>query len=65
VLDGRMADVVQDVGVGVNDAQLRVVRPHSVRVTVQIDPDKTALSKPSRDVELTSATSTAHSSRTR
>lgn len=37
-LDGRTATVVQDVGVGVADAQLRVLRPHNVRVTVPITP---------------------------
>ena len=65
LLDGQTGDVVQDVGVGVTDAQLRVVRPHSVRVTVQIEPDKSALSNSSRDVELTSGMSTTPSSRIR
>lgn len=36
ILDGRTASVTEDVSVGVSDAQLRVVRPHAVRVTVQI-----------------------------
>jgi len=35
-LDGRTASVTEDVSVGVADAQLRVVRPHVVRVTVLI-----------------------------
>jgi len=35
-LDGRTSTVVQDVGVGVVDAQLRVLNPRSVRVTVPI-----------------------------
>jgi YbbR domain-containing protein len=35
-LDGRTGTVVQDVNVGVVDAQLRVLRPHTVRVTVPI-----------------------------
>jgi YbbR domain-containing protein len=37
-LDARTSTVVQDVGVGVADAQLRVLSPHSVRVTVPIVP---------------------------
>ena len=37
---GRSSRVVQDVGVGVADAQLRVVSPHVVRVTVDIVPVK-------------------------
>ncbi len=37
-LDGRTGTVVQEVGVGVADAQLRVLRPHSVRVTVPVTP---------------------------
>lgn len=36
MLEGRTSRVVQDVGVGVADAQLRVLRPHTVRVTVDI-----------------------------
>lgn len=38
MLDGRNARVVQDVGVGVTDSQLRVQGTHTVRVTVQIVP---------------------------
>jgi YbbR domain-containing protein len=38
VLDGRKSGFVQDVGVGVADSQLRIVRPHAVRVTVGIVP---------------------------
>lgn len=38
LLEGRTSRVVQDVGVGVTDAQLRVHSPHTVRVTVQIHP---------------------------
>lgn len=38
LLEGRTSRVVQDVGVGVTDAQLRVHAPHTVRVTVQINP---------------------------
>jgi YbbR domain-containing protein len=38
LIDGRSSSVIQDVGVGVTDAQLRVVRPHTVRVTIQILP---------------------------
>jgi YbbR domain-containing protein len=38
LLDGRTSRVVQDVAVGVNDPQLRVSTPRTVRVTVQIDP---------------------------
>jgi len=41
-LDGRTARVVQDVAVGVNDPQLRVHSPHTVRVTVHIDPVRPA-----------------------
>jgi YbbR domain-containing protein len=41
-LDGRTSRVVQDVAVGVNDPQLRVSSPHTVRVTVQIDPVRPA-----------------------
>jgi YbbR domain-containing protein len=37
-LDGRTSTVARDVGVGVADAQLRVLRPHTVRVTVPITP---------------------------
>ncbi|MEO8482804.1 MAG: CdaR family protein [Acidobacteriota bacterium] len=37
-LDGRTGTVVQDVGVGVADAELRVLHPHNVRVTVPIAP---------------------------
>jgi YbbR domain-containing protein len=37
-LDGRSNTFSQDVGVGVADAQLRVVEPRSVRVTVRIEP---------------------------
>ena len=40
LLEGRNSRVVQDVGVGVTDAQLRVHSPHTVRVTVQIEPAK-------------------------
>jgi YbbR domain-containing protein len=40
MLEGRTDRIVQDVGVGVADAQLRVVRPHTVRVTVEIFPAK-------------------------
>jgi YbbR domain-containing protein len=35
-LDNRSASFTQDVGVGVADAQLRVVEPRTVRVTVRI-----------------------------
>lgn len=38
LLDGRTATVVEDVSVGVVDAELRVLRPHTVRVTVPITP---------------------------
>jgi YbbR domain-containing protein len=38
LLEGRTSRVVQEVGVGVTDAQLRVHSPHTVRVTVQINP---------------------------
>lgn len=38
LLEGRTGRVVQEVGVGVNNAQLRVHSPRTVRVTVQIDP---------------------------
>lgn len=37
-LDGRTGTIAQEVGVGVVDAQLRVLRPRSVRVTVPIAP---------------------------
>jgi hypothetical protein len=37
-LDGRTSRFVADVAVGVNDPQLRVHAPRTVRVTVQIDP---------------------------
>jgi len=65
LLDGRTNDVVQDVGVGVTDARLRVVRPHSVRVTVEIGPDKAGLANPARDVALTSEPPANPSSRIR
>jgi len=42
LLDGRTSRVVQDVAVGVNDPQLRVNSPRTVRVTVQIDPVRPA-----------------------
>lgn len=45
VLDGRTSRVVQDVAVGVNDPQLRVNSPRTVRVTVQIDPVRPAAGK--------------------
>lgn len=38
LLEGRTSRVVQDVGVGVTDSQLRVHGPHAVRVTVQVVP---------------------------
>jgi YbbR domain-containing protein len=38
LLEGRTGRVVQEVGVGVNNPQLRVQSPRTVRVTVQIDP---------------------------
>jgi YbbR domain-containing protein len=38
VLSGRTGRVVQEVAVGVNNPQLRVQSPRTVRVTVQIDP---------------------------
>jgi YbbR domain-containing protein len=38
LVDGQTTTVVHDVGVGVADAQLRVVQPHTVRVTVPIVP---------------------------
>ena len=37
-IDGRRETVVQDVNVGVVDAQLRLRNPGTVRVTVQIEP---------------------------
>ena len=37
LLNGKSATVVQDVGVGVADAQLRVRQPRTVRVTVKIE----------------------------
>jgi YbbR domain-containing protein len=37
-LDGRSSSFTQEVGVGVADAQLRVVEPRSVRVTLRIVP---------------------------
>lgn len=40
VLDGRTDRVAQEVGVGVADAQLRVIEPHTVRVTVEVTPVK-------------------------
>lgn len=38
VIEGRTGRVVQEVGVGVAGAQLRVQSPRTVRVTVQIEP---------------------------
>jgi YbbR domain-containing protein len=38
LLEGRKSTVVQDVGVGVRDAHLRVRQPRTVRVTIRIDP---------------------------
>lgn len=38
LLEGRVTRFTQEVGVGVTDAQLRVHSPHTVRVTVQIQP---------------------------
>lgn len=38
LLDGRTGRIVQEVAVGVNNPQLRVQSPRTVRVTVQIDP---------------------------
>jgi YbbR domain-containing protein len=38
LIEGRTSTLVQDVGVGVADAQLRVLRPHTVKVTVPIMP---------------------------
>ncbi len=46
LLHGRTSRVVQDVAVGVNDPQLRVSSPHTVRVTVQIDPVRPAADAP-------------------
>lgn len=37
MIEGRSSRVVQEVGVGVTDSQLRVARPHTVRVTVEIE----------------------------
>ncbi|MEO7190382.1 MAG: CdaR family protein [Vicinamibacterales bacterium] len=37
MLEGRTANVVQDVGIGVSNAQLRVRQPRTVRVTVHIE----------------------------
>ncbi len=36
VLDGRTATFSQDVGVGVTDARLRVLKPRAVRITIPI-----------------------------
>lgn len=38
MIDGRSSRIEQEVGVGVADAQLRVVEPHRVHVTVDILP---------------------------
>lgn len=38
MLSGRTSRLVEDVAVGVNDPQLRVSSPRTVRVTVQIEP---------------------------
>ena len=38
LVDGETKTIVHDVGVGVADAQLRVLQPHTVRVTVPIVP---------------------------
>lgn len=54
VLQGRSGRLVQDVGVGVSDSQLRIQGPHTVRVTVQIVP----ASPGSGDRESTGETST-------
>jgi YbbR domain-containing protein len=36
LIDGQTSQIVRDVGVGIVDAQLRVLRPRSVRVTIPI-----------------------------
>lgn len=38
LLEGRSSRVVQEVGVGVSDSQLRVLGPHAVRVTIDVVP---------------------------
>lgn len=40
LLDGHSSRIVQDVGVGVVDAQLRVVAPMTVKVTVDLVPEQ-------------------------
>jgi YbbR domain-containing protein len=40
VVNGRTTTLTRDVGVGVADARLRVLPPHTVRVTVEIVPGK-------------------------
>lgn len=42
MLEGRTTTLVQEVGVGVADAELRVLQPHTVRVTVPIERAKGA-----------------------
>jgi YbbR domain-containing protein len=36
LVDGHSSSIVQDVGVGIVDSQLRVLRPRTVRVTIPI-----------------------------
>jgi YbbR domain-containing protein len=47
MIQGRTGRVVQEVVVGVDDPQLRVHAPRTVRVTVQIDPASPRTSAPS------------------
>lgn len=42
MLDGKSSRVVQDVGVGVADADLRIVGSRTVRVTIDVEPEKGA-----------------------
>jgi hypothetical protein len=49
LLEGRTGRVVQEVAVGVNNPQLRVHSPRTVRVTVQIDPVAPAAGPPADD----------------
>lgn len=37
-IEGRSGRIVEEVGVGVEDARLRIISPRTVRVIVQIDP---------------------------
>ncbi len=53
LLEGRSSRVVQEVGVGVADSQLRVIGPHAVRVTVDVVPlVLPESSQPAPDVDL-------------